>query len=159
MESTETRFTNFVAHLVTLAFVVFGRDAIGTVPIATLSGFLAYMGLSSLGTNSILARVGFGAIVQSKLLRRVPRSIVRTYTVLQLSFFGAIFGCQMTASVVPAFAAAYPLLIAASIPFSICVIPRLGVRFLRARAHYVDRARKFGWFVLLKSTASGRWRQ
>ena len=32
-------------------------------------------------------------------------------------------------------------------------------RFLRARAHYVDRARKFGWFVLLKSTASGRWRQ
>ena len=147
VESTETRFTNFVAHLVTLAFVVFGRDAIGTVPIATLSGFLAYMGLSSLGTNSILARVGFGAIVPSKLLRRVPRSIVRTYTVLQLSFFGAIFGCQMTASVVPAFAAAYPLLIAASIPFSICVIPRLvGDFYAHALTTSTERENLVGLF-------------
>jgi len=147
VESMETRVTNFVAHLVTLTIVVFGRDAIGAVPIATLSGFLAYMGLSSLGTNAILARVGFGAIVPSRLLRRVPRSLVRTYTVLQLSFFGAIFGCQRTASIAPAFAAAYPLLIAASIPFSICVIPRLvGDYYAHALTTSTERENLVGLF-------------
>ena len=53
----------------------------------------------------------------------------------------------MTASVVPAFAAAYPLLIAASIPFSISLIPRLvGDFYAHALTTSTERENLVGLF-------------
>lgn len=124
--ATETRVTNFAAHVITFIVVVCFRSTFGHIPIASLSGFLVYMGLASLGANQLVRRLpGFGSIVPTKFLRRVPKRIIYAYTAVQLLVFGAIFACRMSASRAPAFAATYPAILALSVPFSFIALPRM----------------------------------
>lgn len=123
--ATETRVTSFTAHLITLIIAVCFRDSFGRIPIASLSGFLVYMGLSSIQTNSILHRLPFlsSSIVPTRFLRHVPKRFIHSYTIIQLLYFGAVYGCSMTP--VPGFAILYPIVLASSVPFSMKVLPRL----------------------------------
>lgn len=124
--ATETRVTNFIAHLITLIITLRYRSTFGRIPIASLSGFLVYMGLSSLGSNQMISRLPLlGNVVPSRFLRHVTKRTIHAYTAIQFLYFGAIFGCSMTVHRAPGFAVVYPLILASSVPFSHKILPRL----------------------------------
>lgn len=123
--ANETRVTSFTAHVLTLIITICFRNSFGRIPIASLSGFLVYMGLSSMQTNGILRRLPLlnSSIVPTRFLRHVPKRFIHAYTIIQLLYFGAVYGCSLTP--VPGFAILYPVILASSVPFSMIILPRL----------------------------------
>jgi len=147
-ETVETRVTNFAAHIFTLIVACFLRaELIGNIPIATLSGFLVYMGLSSVFTNGLLKRIFVSTVVPVRFLRRVPKKIVYKYTTIQAAMFGVIFACRLLAPRAPAFAIFYPALLGATIPVAYFVLPKLLTpQYARVLATHIEDENLVGLF-------------
>jgi solute carrier family 4 (sodium borate transporter), member 11 len=123
--TVETRVTNFAAHICTLIVCFFRTETIGDIPIASLSGFLVFMGLSSLFTNGLVKRLLGSTVAPVRFLRRVPKRVLHAYTGIQTLMFSLMFTCRLLASKAPGFAIFYPAVLIATIPVSHYCLPML----------------------------------
>ena len=122
----ETRLTNLIVHGLVLASI-FALGVIKLIPVPVLYGVFLYMGLASLGTNQLWARFTMFFMQPGKypnehhFAEHVAPRRMHLYTLIQLSFFGLLY----TVKSLKPIAIAFPIVIAACIPFRMFVLSRL----------------------------------
>lgn len=96
VKALETRCTNFAAHLLSLATIMFMRVALAIIPKAVISGFLFYMGCTSLESNAFFERILLLFTQRenyppSSVVRRAPAAVTHAYTAVQSACFAALW--------------------------------------------------------------------
>ena len=121
----ETRLTHLFVHALVLASI-FALSVIKLIPVPVLYGVFLYMGLVSLGTNQFWGRVTMFFMQPSKYpveayTTYMSPKRMHIYTLLQLSLFVLLYAVKS----IKAVAIAFPIIIAACIPFRVFVLPRI----------------------------------
>jgi len=121
----ETRLTSLLVH--TLVFAsIFALHVIKLIPVPVLYGVFLYMGLVSLGTNQLYHRITMLFMEPSQYptepyTQFMNNNKMRLYTVIQLLLFAVLYVVKSVKSI----AIAFPIIIAAFIPFRIFILPKI----------------------------------
>jgi len=117
-----------LAQAVLIGLTLAAISVVGLLPIAALDGLFLYMGIASFGGNTFFSRLVLFFTDNTKLdarrlpfLGRVPMSVVRRFTLVQL----LILVCIFTLTLLPFVAALFPVLIAVLVPLRLKVLPRI----------------------------------
>ena len=129
------RFTNLCASLLRLLSLwVFRHALYGEIPVAAISGFLLYMGYTSLEDNDIWKRFLLMFTQREQVNHRAEESfrfvrlgVINAYTILQILSFAVVFTVSRSTdfdknAVLPV-ATFYPLLFILIIVFATYVLP------------------------------------
>ena len=129
------RFTNLCASLLRLLSLwVFRHALYGEIPVAAISGFLLYMGYTSLEDNDIWKRFLLMFTQREQVNHRAEESfrfvrlgVINAYTILQILSFAVVFTVSRSTdfdknTVLPV-ATFYPLLFILIIVFATYVLP------------------------------------
>jgi hypothetical protein len=120
----ETRLSNLIVHSLVLASI-FALNVIKLIPVPVLYGVFLYMGLVSLGSNQFWHRITMFFMQPSRYpnepyTQYTKKKKMHTYTLIQLSLFALLYAVK---SIKP-IAIAFPIVIAACIPFRLYILPK-----------------------------------
>lgn len=133
----QTRLTHLFIHVLVLV-AIFAMQVVSTIPVPVLYGVFLYMGIASLSGNQFWERICL-VFMQPSLYpekeytapKTVSRNKLHAYTAMQLALFVLLYVVKAIKSI----AIAFPLVIAACIPFRLYVLPRI---FSKAELHALD---------------------
>ena len=120
----ETRLSNLLVHSLVMASV-FALNVIKLIPVPVLYGVFLYMGLVSLGTNQFWQRITMFFMQPSRYptepyTKYMNSKNMHLYTGIQFALFATLY----TVKSVKTIAIAFPIIIAACIPFRLYVLPK-----------------------------------
>lgn len=121
----ETRLTHLFVHVLVLISIFF-LNVIKLIPVPVLFGVFLYMGLVSLGTNQFWGRLTMFFMQPSKYpeepyTKYMDAKKMHIYTLLQLFLFVLLYAVKS----IKVIAIAFPIVIAACIPFRMYILPRI----------------------------------
>jgi len=119
----ETRWSALVTALLMLGGT-FIAHLFDFIPLAALYGAFLYLGVSSLASNALVARITLpftSSYPASSVAHLLPLSHINLYSFIQLLWLAAIFAVKKISSVSPLF----PLLVFAMVPFREKVLPKM----------------------------------
>jgi solute carrier family 4 anion exchanger 2/solute carrier family 4 anion exchanger 3 len=117
--------------LLTALFMLVGTllaPFFNVIPLAALYGAFLYLGLSSLSSNALLARLSLPFISTypaNSVAHLLPLSHISAYSMIQLCWLGAIFAVKKGGTISPLF----PLLVFAMVPFRFKILPKFFKEF------------------------------
>ena len=111
----ENRLTALVVHLLIGGSLLF-LDALREVPMSVLWGLFLYMGIASTRGNQFVDRLKLfitdpSSYPPTHYVRRVPRSVIHTYTAIQMICLAVLWIVKVSA-----YGVLFPLFIAALVP-------------------------------------------
>jgi len=121
----ETRLTNLLIHVLCLASL-FALDALKLIPMPVLYGVFLFMGLVSLGSNTLWSRFLMFFMQPSKYpleaytMHMKPKRM-HLFTVIQLGLFALLY----TVKAIKTIAIIFPLIIACCIPVRLYLLPKI----------------------------------
>jgi len=121
----ETRLTQLFIHLL-CAVTIFALGLLKLIPVPVLYGVFLFMGLVSLGTNSFWTRITMFFMEPSKypiepFTEHLSPKRMHLYTLIQLALFTLLYLVKAIKTI----AIAFPLVIAACIPFRLYILPKI----------------------------------
>jgi len=121
----ETRLTQLFIHLL-CAVTIFALDLLKLIPVPVLYGVFLFMGLVSLGTNTFWVRMTMFFMQPSKFppepfTECMSAKRIHLFTAIQLALFALLY----TVKAIKTIAIAFPIVIAACIPFRMYILPKI----------------------------------
>lgn len=121
----ETRLSNLLVHSLVLASI-FALNVIKLIPVPVLYGVFLYMGLVSLGTNQFWKRITMFFMQPTRYptepyTQYMKPKNMHTYTAIQFALFATLYAVKS----IKAIAIAFPIVIAACIPFRLYILPKV----------------------------------